>query len=316
MEQRIAHSPYFILSLDGGGSLGVYTLGVLVEIERMLDCPLHEAFDLVYGTSTGSIIASMIALGDKVEGVIDKRYFEITPDVMGRFLSWGRSAALHRHAKAVYGDKTFEDFLIDIGIVATHLEYNRPMVFKRRVAQSHGSTNSFQPGFGVSIADAVIASCSAYPLFRQKIIETPNHGKRSVVDGGFTANSPALFALTDAIGLLSAPRENIRMLSIGTGSYPEKWRLVWKVFGTMSPTKTIMTLLRTSSNTVETLRKLLFGDVTTIRIDDAFTDSRYKTDFIESDPDMMKSVYQLGRQSFEKVEHDLRAFFKPGDYSN
>ena len=309
MEQRIAHSPYYILSLDGGGSLGVYTLGVLVEIERMLDRPLHEVFDLVYGTSTGSIIASMIALGDKVEGVIDKRYFELAPDVMGRFLSWGKSAALHRHAKAVYGDKTFEDFLIDIGIVATHLEYNRPMVFKRRVTQSHGSPNSFQPGFGVSIADAVIASCSAYPLFRQKIIETPNHGKRSVVDGGFTANSPALFALTDAIDLLGVPRENIRMLSIGTGSYPEKWRLRRKILGTMSPTKTIITLLKTSSNTVEILRKLLFDDVTTIRIDDAFTDSRYKTDFVESDPNMMKSVHQLGRQSFEKVESDLHAFF-------
>ncbi len=316
MEQLVASSPYFILSLDGGGSLGVYTLGVLVEIERMLDRPLHEAFDLVYGTSTGSIIASMIALGDKVEGVIDKRYFEITPDVMGRFSPGGKSAALHRHAKAVYGDKTFEAFLIDIGIVATHLEYNRPMVFKRRVAQSHGSTNSFQPGFGVSIADAVIASCSAYPLFRQKIIETPNHGKRSVVDGGFTANSPALFALTDAIGLLGVPRENIRMLSIGTGSYPEKWRLMRKVFGTMHPTKTIMTLLRTSSNTVETLRKLLFDDVTTIRIDDAFTDSRYKTDIIESDPNMMKSIYQLGRRSFEKAEHDLHTFFKSGDCLN
>ena len=316
MEQLVASSPYYILSLDGGGSLGVYTLGVLVEIERMLDRPLHEAFDLVYGTSTGSIIASMIALGDKVEGVIDKRYFELAPDVMGRFLSWGKSAALHRHAKAVYGDKTFENFLIDIGIVATHLEYNRPMVFKRRVAQSHGSTNSFQTGFGVSIADAVIASCSAYPLFKQKIIETPYHGKRIVVDGGFTANSPALFALTDAIDLLGVPRENIRMLSIGTGSYPEKWRLMRKVFGTMYPTKTMMTLLRTSSNTVETLRKLLFDDVTTIRIDDAFTDSRYKTDFVESDPNMMKSVYQLGRQSFGKVERDLHAFFKPEDYLN
>ena len=316
MEQLVASSPYFILSLDGGGSLGIYTLGVLVEIERMLDRPLHEVFDLVYGTSTGSIVASMIALGDKVEGVIDKRYFELAPDIMGRFLARDKSAALHRHAEDVYGDKIFEDFLIDVGIVATHLEYNRPMVFKRRVGQSHRSTNSFQPGFGVSIADAVIASCSAYPLFRQKIIETPNHGKRSVVDGGFTANSPALFALTDAIGLLGVPRENIRMLSIGTGSYPEKWRLMWKVFGTIHPTKMIMTLLRTSSNTVETLRKLLFDDVTTIRIDDAFTDSRYKTDIVESDPNMMKSIYQLGRRSFEKAEHDLHAFFKSGDCLN
>jgi uncharacterized protein len=44
-----------ILSLDGGGAKGFYTLGVLKEIEGMLKCPLCERFDLVFGTSTGGI---------------------------------------------------------------------------------------------------------------------------------------------------------------------------------------------------------------------------------------------------------------------
>ena len=45
-----------ILSLDGGGAKGFYTLGVLFELEAMLNCPLHKHFDLVFGTSTGAII--------------------------------------------------------------------------------------------------------------------------------------------------------------------------------------------------------------------------------------------------------------------
>jgi patatin-like phospholipase/acyl hydrolase len=32
---------YRILSLDGDGAKGFYTLGVLKEIEAMLNCPLH-----------------------------------------------------------------------------------------------------------------------------------------------------------------------------------------------------------------------------------------------------------------------------------
>ena len=52
-----------ILCLDGGGAKGFYTLGVLKEIEGMLGCPLHKRFDLVFGTSTGAIIAALIALG-------------------------------------------------------------------------------------------------------------------------------------------------------------------------------------------------------------------------------------------------------------
>ncbi|MBA3011117.1 MAG: patatin, partial [Desulfobacula sp.] len=45
-----------ILVLDGGGSKGVYTLGVLKELEMKLGGLLYEHFDLIYGTSTGSII--------------------------------------------------------------------------------------------------------------------------------------------------------------------------------------------------------------------------------------------------------------------
>jgi len=47
-----------ILSLDGGGAKGFYTLGVLKEIEGMMKCPLYKRFDLVFGTSKGAIIAA------------------------------------------------------------------------------------------------------------------------------------------------------------------------------------------------------------------------------------------------------------------
>jgi hypothetical protein len=55
-----------ILSLDGGGAKGFYSLGVLKEveaIEAMLGCVLRQRFDLIFGTITGAIIAALIALG-------------------------------------------------------------------------------------------------------------------------------------------------------------------------------------------------------------------------------------------------------------
>lgn len=60
-----------VLTLDGGGAKGFYTLGVLKEIEAMIGCPLHQKFDLVFGTSTGAIIASLIALGHSVDSILD-----------------------------------------------------------------------------------------------------------------------------------------------------------------------------------------------------------------------------------------------------
>lgn len=54
-----------ILSLDGGGIRGVITARILQEVERQIQQQqgksLHEYFDLIAGTSTGSILTAGIA---------------------------------------------------------------------------------------------------------------------------------------------------------------------------------------------------------------------------------------------------------------
>ena len=267
-------------------------------------------FDLAYGVSTGSIIASMIALGDPVEPTIAERYFELAPDVLGSLLARSKTKALERHAQRIYGDKTFEDFRMDVGILATHLEYNRPMVFKRIAEQAHGSIGSFLPGFGLKISDAIMASCAAYPFLKHKRIAMPDFGERTALDGGFSANNPTLFAIADALGPLGVAREDIRILSVGAGSYPETRKWTRRIIAGIRPLKTYMTLSRTSSNTVDTLRAFFFPDIKTLRIDESFTDSAYETDFMEHDPGKLRSIFQLGRKSFEAAEARLRDFFE------
>ncbi len=302
----MSERPFYILSLDGGGSLGMYTLGVLAEVEKVLSRPLHEIFDLVYGTSTGSIIGSMIALGEGID-VITEQYLEIIPDVMGRCLPQSKSRALERWSRKIYGDRKFDAFVTDVGIVATHLEYNRPMVFKNHVGRAHGGKGSFDPGFGCLISEAVVASCAAFPVFMKQILSTSNSGSRTVVDGGFCANNPALFALTDATGSLGIERCNIRLLSVGTGSYPERRRVSMRFLTTAAPT--FATLLQTGSNTVEILRRLLYPDVQTLRINEAMTKEFFRTNFVERDRNKLKAIYQLGRESFLKREDDIRSLF-------
>jgi hypothetical protein len=47
------------------------------------------------------------------------------------------------------------------------------MVFKASKEQAHGRLGTFKPGFGCTIADAVQASCSAFPFFEKKVVTTP-----------------------------------------------------------------------------------------------------------------------------------------------
>src|ERR1035437_6678974 len=72
-----------VLSLDGGGAKGFYTLGALKEIEAAVGHPLCEKFDLIFGTSTGAIIAALLGLGKSVDE-IETLYRLRLIEVMGR----------------------------------------------------------------------------------------------------------------------------------------------------------------------------------------------------------------------------------------
>src|SRR3546814_13929790 len=155
-DRQSAPTPLRVLTLDGGGAKGFYTLGVLKEIEAMTGCPLHQRFDLVFGTSTGAIIASLIALGHGADAILEL-YRKHVPAVMSQTTAHARSAALKKLASEVFGDSTFSDVKTGIGIVTAKWLTERPMIFKGSVAQAHERVGTFVPGFGVSIADAVKA---------------------------------------------------------------------------------------------------------------------------------------------------------------
>ncbi|OCQ97130.1 patatin [Nostoc sp. MBR 210] len=63
--------PFRILSLDGGGIRGIMSATMLKAIEKQINKPLHEYFNLIAGTSTGSILAAAIATGKKSQTIID-----------------------------------------------------------------------------------------------------------------------------------------------------------------------------------------------------------------------------------------------------
>ncbi len=52
-----------LLALDGGGIRGIYASHVLERIQREFSTVFDSEFDLIAGTSTGSIIAAAIAFG-------------------------------------------------------------------------------------------------------------------------------------------------------------------------------------------------------------------------------------------------------------
>jgi Protein of unknown function (DUF3489)/Patatin-like phospholipase len=162
----------------------------------------------------------MLALGHSVEE-IHTLYKNHVVSVMACKKPADRTARLQALATEVFKGQTFEDVKTGIGIVTTKWINDRPMVFKASKEQAHGRQGTFKPGFGCTIAEAVQASCFAFPFFEKKLVKTPL-GDFELIDGGFCANNPTLYALADVTGPLAKTRADVRVVSVGVGEYPPK----------------------------------------------------------------------------------------------
>lgn len=306
----MADDLFRVLSLDGGGAKGFYTLGVLHEIEALINCRLHERFDLIFGTSTGSIIAALIALGHSVDQIHDL-YKEHVVSVVVQKKPRTKSAALATLANDVFGDKAFSDVKTNLGVVTTKWALEKPMIFKSNVNQAHGRQSTFVPGFGVTIGDAVQASCSAYPFFEKKQVTTSAGIDVELIDGGYCANNPTLYAIADATASMKVPADKLRVVSIGVGSYPERKPSVFSKDRWINKLLSVRLLQKTlgiNTESMDQLRHVLFQHIQTIRISDTFSKPELATDLFEHDLKKLNMLRARGMESFASREAQLKQF--------
>jgi integrative and conjugative element protein (TIGR02256 family) len=91
-----------ILSIDGGGYLGLATASFLNAIEQRYDARAADRFDLFCGTSTGAIIALALAKGMSAAEVV-ALYEELGPQVFRKWPWHERVVPRLRTLRAVAG---------------------------------------------------------------------------------------------------------------------------------------------------------------------------------------------------------------------
>jgi patatin-like phospholipase len=232
--------PKRLLSLDGGGIRGLVTLGYLVRIEEMLrkrcsraDLVLSDYFDLIGGTSTGAIIASLLALGYPV-GKILELYRAVGHDAfqpkkywlgpIGRMLKARfQEAPLEKLLKQFLGDRTLasDDLRVGLMIVAKRADTGSVWSLINIPDQKFYAMNK-----ELRLWEVVRSSTAAPTYFNPQFISDVGQGEAAVfVDGGVSMhNNPALqllmVATLEGFGLRwPFGEENILLCSIGTGSF-------------------------------------------------------------------------------------------------
>ena len=209
-----------IVCLDGGGIRGILTLQMLKKIEEIAGMQLNQFCDFFAGTSTGGIIAGLLASGHSAVQ-IEQLYVSLVSKVFlkrgilaNRFLNppaydkKNYRAALKDVVKDITLKEVAENNKVDLMITSKDMTDNEETFFS--CFNCDGTINgTYQDALLRVVMEATMSAPTYFtPLER-------------FVDGGTTTyNNPSLVALMEAVrydGKGKYELGKITMFSFGTG---------------------------------------------------------------------------------------------------
>ena len=236
-----------VLSIDGGGVRGVIPAALLAEIEHRTGRRATELFDLIVGTSTGSIIALGLAMPDskyqsqpkytaqEIVGLYEAEARTIFPADSGvtlrsLFRPRYRTTGLEKVLKAYFNDSMFGDALTHVVVPAYDVQ-NRRHVFM----DSQNEDGRFF--YTWEVIRGATAAPTYFPMYAPPQLPASLAGlsgsqvqDMALIDGGVFANNPVSHAISIA-KREAKPLGNKRhreygeqypmlVLSLGTGRVP------------------------------------------------------------------------------------------------
>lgn len=214
-----------ILSLSGGGIRGIIPAMVLEELERRTGRPVCTMFDYIAGTSTGGILACMLAVPNQhgqprySASRILECYLELGGAVFRRSLA-RRLRTLGGLTDARYSSRVLRQYLHEyLGNVRLSAALTRLVIpaYETRSASPYFFKSAFARPFGPDHENppmkAAAMATAAAPTFFPPCQVGQNH---CFVDGGLFANNPALCAYADARRAFPEEQDFL-VVSLGTG---------------------------------------------------------------------------------------------------
>ncbi|WP_202078515.1 CBASS cGAMP-activated phospholipase [Caldalkalibacillus salinus] len=209
-----------ILALDGGGIRGIFTAYVLQLIEEKTGSHIGHYFDMIGGTSTGSIIAAAIVKGKPMREVV-KFYEREGKKIFHRQAVFGFFQTIYSHKRLKrllhreLGTTRLEQISQSLVLPAVDLKRCQPIVFRSRGNNVSEDMYHYHTGSNIdaTLLDAVISSCSA-PIYFEPYRINQNF---IATDGGLWANNPSLVCLQEAIQTFNQKLDDIKIMSVGSG---------------------------------------------------------------------------------------------------
>jgi patatin-like phospholipase/acyl hydrolase len=304
--------PFRILVVDGGGIRGVFPAAFLAELERRFlgGKSIAGHFDMIAGTSTGGIIALALAHGLTAQEILDvyvERGERIFPHAGRLAHLWRlvRSAGKPRHDQCllqdellrIFGEAHLGDAQSRLVIPSFDGRHGEPVLYK---TPHHPDYRKDRHKRMVDVA----LHTSAAPGYYSGVLDAGY----VMMDGGLWANTPVMNALVDALACFDVAREDIRILSIGTGqgtfTTDERSRLGgWLRWRSLRP---FLAANRAQSKDSLGQAYLLIGRQNVRRIDIPESDNPIGLDEARR---AIRELPRAARAQAEAVGHDLQSVF-------
>jgi patatin-like phospholipase/acyl hydrolase len=201
-----------ILSIDGGGLRGIYAATILKKIKENFKINFYDEFDIIIGTSTGSIIASAISLENIPIEEICRKY-EFLAEIVFKnsirkyipLISKYDSKILEDNLNLIFRKKKMGEAKTKLMIPTTII--NPPSTYIHKSINQGKTTSN-----NMCLTEVILSSCVAPTYFDPIIL---NNDNELYVDGGLWCNNPSIIALLEMLKT-GIPLNEIKILSIGT----------------------------------------------------------------------------------------------------
>lgn len=296
---------YKILSLDGGGIKGVFTLGVLAKFEEFTGTPINDYFDLIVGTSTGGIIALGLGKGYTASDLLDF-YTDMGKDIFSGSRLWNsikhwgfskyQNNILRERLEEKFGDARIGESNIRLVIPSQNLDTGEVHLYK--TAHHERFVDDYKERM-VEVALATSAAPTYFPIFKSS-------DGLFLVDGGLYANNPIAIAAVEAIGILKWSIDDTRILSIGCTSEPINIKMAKKIglgkaYWASNSLKLIM--MGQSSAAIGMAKHLTSNNV--YRINEIVSNGKFTLDGIDTIHNLKGLGYEKARIEFQYIKNSF-----------
>ncbi|XP_048544436.1 patatin-like protein 2 [Triticum urartu] len=324
-----------VLSIDGGGVRGIIPGTILAFLEQKLqeidgspDARIADYFDVVAGTSTGGLVATMLTAPNTQRRPlyaakdINKFYLEHCPNIfptvckgLGLFKSMmgPKYSGQHLHSilKKQLGDTRISQTLKSIVIPTFDIKLLQPIIFSTYDAKKDVSKNAL-------LSDVCISTSAAPTYLPGHHFKTKDKDGKTrafnLIDGGVAANNPTLVAITHVSKQIIKKKQNLgkfMVLSLGTGTAKvkenfdaaecSKWGLLgWLYNGGTTPI--IDSFCQASADLVDIQASVLFEalqcDMHYLRIQDELPGETASVDV--STTENLKRLIDVGKALLKK----------------